>query len=346
MILKLRTAIAAAALAMASLGAWASDADSALAKWKYIPDVHGVSRIYYHLSTENGDSRFEVANARLSAGGALMPWFEYFLQADFCASGSIKPLDAYAIVTPTSGLKLFMGQMRVPFCVDACRAVHEYYFADVATTSTYGNLRGVGFKAGYTIPRTQLYVEGGVFNGADMSSHATWSNAMTYAIKANWKTRCGLLPEVGFMSRKSAPGAVRINQYDVSLSWRHDRLFLEGEYIYRRYAGGGYKASQAYYVLADYAFPLRSRMADKLSVQARYDGITDGTTGIANAKGLLETNVDGFRRATIGVTASRKIGPVYTAFRINYEQYFYGHKATRPSSARPNQIVAGVVFHF
>ncbi len=337
--MKLTRLLAAMAAVTVALAAAAADADST--EWSYIPKFNGVTRIFYHLSTEDGASRFEVANARLSVGGNLMPWFEYFMQADFCADGKIKPLDFYAAVTPTSGLKLFLGQTRVPFCIDACRAVHEYYFTSVATTSTFGNLRAVGFKAAYTVPKTKLYVEGGIFSSTDMADHTKWNSTMTYAIKANWATRCGLLPEVGFMSRVpgGAGAGVRINQYDASLSWRHSRIFLEGEYIYRHYSHSASKAAHAYYVLADYAFPLEARMADKLSVQARYDGITDASNGLYDPQGNLPLNIEGYRRLTFGVTASKTLGRCFTAFKLNYEQYFH-------TTSESNQIVAGVIFHF
>ncbi|MBD5234438.1 MAG: hypothetical protein HDS65_09735 [Bacteroidales bacterium] len=333
---RLKAAMAAIIVAIS-----ATAAESADSTWTYVPKFNGVTRIFYHLSTTNGDSRFEVANARLSAGGNLMPWFEYFMQVDFCANGKIKPLDFYADITPTKGLKLFLGQMRVPFCIDACRAVHEYYFTSVATTSTFGNLRAVGAKAGYTIPGTKLYVEGGIFSSTDMADHTKWNSTMTYAIKANWATRCGLLPEVGFMSRVpgGAGAGVRVNQYDVSLSWKYSRLFIEGEYIYRRYAGSPVKPAHAYYGLVDYAFPLRARMADKLSVQARYDGITDTTSGLYGIDGLLLNDIEGYRRLTFGVTASKTLGRCFTAFKLNYEQYF-------DAITQHNQVVAGVIFHF
>ena len=46
-------------------------------KWSYIPDFHGTLRAFYRNSTPTGQSRFEVANARLSVGGYVMPWLDY-----------------------------------------------------------------------------------------------------------------------------------------------------------------------------------------------------------------------------------------------------------------------------
>lgn len=78
--------------------------------WKYVPTFSGTFRTFYRLSTANGDNRFEVANARLVAGGYVMPKLDYRIQVDFCDNGKIKILDAYARVKPTSDLALMAGR--------------------------------------------------------------------------------------------------------------------------------------------------------------------------------------------------------------------------------------------
>lgn len=312
------------------------------------PVINGTFRAFYRQSTVSDQGRFEVANARLSLGGNVMEWLKYYMQVEYDNLGKIKILDAYATLIPTKGLKIMAGQMRVPLCVEATRSPFAYYFADVALVSKFGNLRSVGVKAAYTIPDMPWYFEGGVFNASDMADHSTWNSALTYSIKTNYTAKCGLKPEIGFMSR--VPGGegvgVRVNQYDASLSWTCGRFFTEVEYLYRTYANGAHPDSYAYNFFVNYAIPVKWRMADELSFQARFDGISDASEGKKNIEDKLDTNIDARRRVTIGTTLSRKIGKLSTNFRLNFEQYFYGHTTTRPATADNNQIVAGLMLHF
>lgn len=342
-----RRILAAAALLLACAGASAqTNGTEEKKEWSYIPTFNGEVLVNYRYSPVTGDSRFQVANTRLSAGGYVLPILDYFVQVDFCDNGKIKLLDTYARIHPVKGLSIYAGQMRVPFSVESSRMPYLYYFADVAMTAKFGNLRSVGVKAGYTVPGTALYAEGGVFNSSDMSDHATWNSALTYGIKANYMAKCGLRPEVAFMSRVPSGTGVRLNQYNASLSWKHGRFFVEGEYIYRLYAGAAYNASHAYDFFVDYAFPIKSRLADTWSVQARLDGITDASDGIRNAKGKLETTMFEQHRATVGTKFTRSIGPLTASFKINYEHYFYADKKYTPSASDNNQLVAGVSLHF
>ncbi|MDE6135484.1 MAG: OprO/OprP family phosphate-selective porin, partial [Muribaculaceae bacterium] len=213
----------------------------------FIPTLHGIVRADYELSTDNGDSRFQVQNARLSASGAVLPFLDYFMQVDFCAAGRVRILDVYAAVRPTGNLKIFAGQMRVPFSAESTRSPRDYYFVNTALVQSYGNLRAVGVKAGYLLPRTPLYFEGGVFNASDMEAHTSWNAGMTYGVKAN-ATLGAWRPEVAFMSR--IPGGhghgVRVNMANASLSWKSDAWFVEAEYIYRHYTGHTHDATHVY----------------------------------------------------------------------------------------------------
>ncbi|MCX4265064.1 MAG: porin [Muribaculaceae bacterium] len=339
------------ALLLLSSSAAFADSDESKSNedlWKYVPTFNGTFRTFYRLSTATGESRFEVANARLVAGGYVLPKVDYRIQVDFCDNGKIKILDAYARVRPTTGLALMAGQMRVPLSVEATRDPSLYYFADASLTNKFGNLRSVGVKAGYTIPQLPLYFEGGVFNASDMSDHKQWNSALTYSIKANYTTASGIRPEVGFMSR--VPGGsgagVRVNMLNASLSWKYAGLFVEGEYIYRHYTGNTYADAHAWDFFVNYDFNVKWPLANVVSLQARFDGITDASNGLYGKNGTLGTDIDGCRRITAGITATKIINKTWTSFRINFEQYFYGHSAAKPSASDNNQLVAGLVFHF
>lgn len=345
--MKIKALLLSALIACSSVVA-AEESKSNDDLWKYVPAFSGTFRTFYRLSTVTGESRFEVANARLVAGGYVMPELDYRIQVDFCDNGKIKILDAYARVHPTEGLALMAGQMRVPLSVEATRDPSLYYFADASLTNKFGNLRSVGFKAGYTVLHTPLYFEGGIFNASDMADHKQWNSALTYSIKANCPTQAGIRPEIGFMSR--VPGGsgsgVRVNMLNASLSWKYAGFFVEGEYIYRHYTGHAYDNAHAWDFFVNYDFNVNWHLANVFSIQARFDGITDASNGMYRTDGTLGTDIYACRRLTAGVTATKRIKKSWTSFRINFEQYFYGHSAARPLPSDNNQLVAGLIFHF
>jgi len=312
----------------------------------YIPKFHGTFRAFFEQSTATGDSRFLVRNTRLSAGGKVLPVAEYYFQVDLCDRGKIKILDAYIGVTPFKGFKLMAGQARVPFSVGASRVPAQYHFANrAAMCKDFGNLRAAGVKIGYTVPRTKLYIEGGAFNGTDMTDHSGWNRSLSYSVKANYKAG-DLMPQLCFMSRKPGPKDVRINQADASLTFQNSSWFIEAEYCYRTYTGGSHKASHGYNFEIDYGFPVKSTIVNRLSFQSRFDGITDASDGVRNEAGVLTDNYLAHNRLTIGTTASYVKGPVHCDFRINYEQYFYTDDRKAKSTSDDNKLVAALVLYF
>ena len=109
----------------------------------YLPEIRGTIRGKYEYQTETSESRFEVRNARFSVSGNVHPIVAYKAEIDLSDEGSIKMLDAYARVFPVKDLNFTIGQMRVPFTIDAHRSPHQQYFAnrsDKVGGSTLGNL--------------------------------------------------------------------------------------------------------------------------------------------------------------------------------------------------------------
>ncbi len=318
-------------------------------KFSFLPKVNGTFRGFYQWSTATGQSRFTVRNARLSLSGAVLPKLDYYMQVDFCDAGSIRLLDVYARVKPAEGATVMLGQMRVPFSAAATRAPRDYYFADVELTAVFGNLRSVGVKGSYTIPGSfPLYIEGGVFNATDRSNHNVWQSALTYGVKTNVRLG-GFRPEVAFMSR--VPGArdkaVRINMLNASLSWSCGGFFAEGEYIMRHYTGHSFDTSHAYSVFASWRWPVTLPMADALSAQLRFDGLTDASTGALNTDRTLDNDIAGRRRLTLGATAHYTYRGVGAKFMLNFEQYFYNdHHSIDVSATDNSKLVAGLVVWF
>ena len=373
MVLKKIIATAAAVLIAAGAGVCAASPTAAAdttAKaeksgvYKYIPTFHGVMRAVYELSTApstegrgGGSSRFFLRNARLSVGGFILPGVDYFMQADFCDRGSFKFLDGYIRLTPHRNLRIFAGQMRVPFSVEATRSPGALYFINRAFAARdLGNLRSVGVKAGYTLPTPagEVYAEGGVFNSTDLSEQSRWQKGMTYSIKARLtaKSRAGVFtPEAAFMSR--LPGGkgrgTRVNQWDLALGWKYDRWYVDCEVIGRHYTNSGRDDALGWSVFADYALPVEWWHFNTLSFQGRFDGMNDASNGKYDPEsGLLATDFPSRRRITAGATLTYSLAKVRLDLRINYEQYFYASE-TAADAASPSdnsKLVAGAIICF
>ncbi len=338
-------------LLLAATTAAATEASDSLPSWwKFVPAFHGTFRAFYEYSTDIRQSRFEVADARLTMGGYILPWADYFMQVNFNSQGKIKILDAFARVYPTKdeSLALYIGQMRVPINYAACENPWEYHFSEVMLTEKLAGLRSVGVKAGYTFPRSTFYVEGGLFNASDMADHGTWNRAFTYAIKANWRHE-GFWPEIAFLSR--TPGGygagTRTNTVDASLEWQSGPWFAEAEYLYSHYTHGTHKAAQAYGIMGAYTLHPQWRMVNRWSFEGRFDGITDASNGLFDANHNLATTIYSHRRVTVGTTMGyRSPKGLIVDFRLDYYHCFYSDKSAPAAATDKSKIVAGAIFHF
>lgn len=126
----------------------------------WMPQVSGTIRGKWEWQPNEKESRFEVRTARVALDGFIVPIVEYKAEIDLSDEGSIKMLDAYAGVLPVKGLNLRLGQMRVPFSIDAHRSPHKQYFANRSfIAKQVGNVRDVGFYAGYSLPAVPLTIE-------------------------------------------------------------------------------------------------------------------------------------------------------------------------------------------
>lgn len=312
---------------------------------KYLPTVNGIFRGQYQQSTADGEGRFRVRNARLKVTGNVMPMVGYVAQVDLCDKGKMKILDMYITLRPAKGLSIMMGQERVPFSVESTRGPNEYHFTDISLVGKFGNLRSAGIKAGYRFAKCPLYFEGGVFNSSDLDNHGLWQHQLTYSIKGNYKTGCGLRPELAFMSRVPGATGIRINQYNASLSWTYGGFFVEGEYIMRLYTNDYHRTSHAWNFFVDYGWPVDWKWAQRMSVQARFDGMTEAITGFIDdneTDDLLPER----KRLTLGTTASYNCGRAHLDFRLNYEKYFYPESVNGIKADDNDKLVASMILYF
>lgn len=345
----LNTAVKTLALMALSVGspALALAADDghdqvATADFDYLPKIHGTLRTRYEMTTvDQTMSRFQVRTCRVALNGQVAPMIDYFMQVDLDDRGEYKFLDAWGRVAITNQVKITLGQFRMPFSVDASRAPHQYYFANRSTVSKLvGQQRGVGGKIALAIAGTGLTAEAGVFNTHSITKQTTWERTVDASCKARL-TLGNCFVEGGFET--VMPDSVRINQLDAALHWSAGRWMVEGEYLYKHYTRSRFDPTHAWNVMADYWMPIRTNTFNRISFQARYDGITDNSQGTRNADGQLFTTQPRRQRATIGTTLSYVHPKVRTDLRINYENYFYPSGTTVAADDKSKVVVELVV---
>ena len=161
---------------------------------EWMPHVSGTIRGKWEWQTEKNETRFEVRTARVALDGKITTRVEYKAEIDLSDEGQIKMLDAYAGLLPLDHWALRIGQMRVPFSIDAHRSPHKQYFANRSfIAKQVGNVRDVGFYGSYSFAEFPLIVEAGAFNGSGLTNQKDyWTKSLNFSAKAQYKLPFGL----------------------------------------------------------------------------------------------------------------------------------------------------------
>lgn len=309
------------------------------------PTLHGTLRGKYEYQTEEGEGRFEVRTARVSVTGRVVPEVEYKAEIDLCDEGEIKMLDAYTRLRPWRSLQLTIGQMRVPFTIDAHRSPDQQYFANRSfIAKQVGNIRDVGAMAGLDFRvGVPVRVEAGLFNGSGLTHQKDyWTQGINFSAKAQLFLSRGLTLTLG--AQKIKPDSVTMMMYDGGLTWRNGGLIAEAEYLYKTYAHGAYNDVHAVDAFLSYDMPVGRSLIKKVSPLVRYDFMTDHSDGTRGSGGRLFTNDSQRHRLTAGATLSLS-KPFQTDVRLNFEKYFYRHDGI-PKPSERDKIVVEVMTHF
>ena len=311
----------------------------------YVPKVSGTIRAKAEYQTNENESRFEVRTARVALEGFVTPIVDYKAEIDLSDEGKIKMLDAYAGVLPVKGLDLRMGQMRVPFSIDAHRSPHKQFFANRSfIAKQVGNVRDVGIYGGYQCPKIPLIVEAGVFNGSGLTNQKDyWTKEFNFSAKAQYILPAGFTLQASV--QKISPNGINTYLYDGGITFQRGRVMLEAEYLRKHYQDGAFANVNAWDAMACYNLPLQ-RVFNKVSFLARYDMMDDHADGTLDDSGKLKLTDGRRQRVTGGVTlslaASKK---VLADVRLNYEKYFYDDISLAKPSERDKAVVELVV-HF
>lgn len=313
--------------------------------------IGGTLRGKYEYQTQDNKGRFEVRNARVNVSGDLNPTVSYKAEIDLCDEGQIKMLDAYAKFKPWKSFAFTIGQMRVPFTIDAHRSPDQQYFANRSfIAKQVGNVRDVGARLGYTFDAGfPIIVEAGLYNGSGLTNQKDyWTNSANFSAKAQFLLPMGLTVELS--AQKVKPGDVNVMMYDGGLSFHWGGFIAEAEYLYKHYGKDAFHPVHAFDGFVSYDIPVKKSIIKKVSPLARYDFMNDHSDGKRYLDGKQDDSgtliVNDYKRSRVtgGVTISLD-KPFISDIRINYEKYFYGHNGI-PKVSEKDKIVVEFMTHF
>ncbi len=350
----MRTAITSALLCLVAATASAqqtatsekNDADKATPV-----NIHGTIRSKYEYQTSENEGRFEVRNARISVDGSLSPIISYKAEIDLCDEGKIKMLDAYTRLKPVQGLQFTIGQMRVPFTIDAHRSPHQQYFANRSfIAKQVGNVRDVGAALGYSFNAGfPIILEAGLFNGSGLTNQKDfWTKSINFSAKAQMLLPGGF--NLTLSTQKIKPDHINVMMYDAGAYWHAKGWHVEAEYLYKHYAHDAFKAVHAFDSFISYDIPSGKGPIRYVTPLLRYDYMSDHSDGTrylngkADKSGTLIVNDSQRSRLTGGVTLSLK-KPFVSDIRFNYEKYFYKDSGI-PHTSEKDKFVVEVMTRF
>lgn len=309
---------------------------------QFKPEIHGTIRGKYEYQTNEGQGRFEVRNARVSVEGKVIDAVSYKAEIDLSEEGSIKMLDAYTRITPLHSLNFTIGQMRVPFTIDAHRSPHQQYFANRSfIAKQVGNVRDVGATLGYTFNvGFPIIVEAGMFNGSGLTNQKDfWTSNINYSAKAQLFFPRGF--NLTLSVQKIRPENVNIMMYDAGVYYHGNGWHVEAEYLLKKYAHSSYGDVHSFdgFINYDIRVGNRKSLVKYISPLVRYDYMSDHSDGTSDAvTGLLTTTDYKRSRITGGITISLS-KPFISDIRLNYEKYLYREGAIAKPSERDKIVV-------
>lgn len=317
----------------------------------FLPAIHGTVRGKYEYQTTTDEQRFQVRNARVSLDGKVIPMVGYKAEIDLSDEGQIKMLDAYARVMPTDNWCLTVGQMRVPFTIDAHRSPHQQYFANRSfIAKQVGNVRDVGATLGYSLKEgLPLTIEAGLFNGSGLTQQKEWHKVLCYSAKLQLNPTKNY--NLTLSTQRIRPSFVNIYLQDVGTYVEFNNWHLEVEGLYKHYAHNTFKDVWAVDCFANYDWYMpknKKFFFRKVSFLGRFDYMGDHSDGTvktdADGKPIEQLYITDYarKRLTGGVTFS--FGKPFTAdLRLNYEKYFYDNNALAKASEQDKLVIEMMV---
>lgn len=312
---------------------------------EWFPKFNATIRTKYELNTENGSSRFKVRNARFTLTGKVLPMFEYKAEIDLCDEGSIKMRDAWVRYAPEQfPFTATIGQMRVPFSIDAHRSPHVQYFSNRSFLAKYGgNIRDVGFAVQYNIKgNVPVTLQSGIFNGSGITNQKDyWTKTFNFSFKA--QAKIGGLFTVEASCQKAHPEDVAIMMWNGGAFYDDGLWHVEGEYLRKNYRHKAFDGVNIVNSFISRKFPI-NRTLSSISASGRYDYMSDNSNGVKNEDGVLTVTQSLRHRMTVGT--SLMFGTKHwVELRVNYEKFFF-HQSAVKASSDCDKLVVEVICRF
>ncbi len=93
------------------------------------PQIYGVIKTKFEVSSYDGTHRFSVRNSRFGVRGSVSPKMRYAVQIELNSLGKLEVLDSYAAYK-INDFELSVGQQQYKFSTDLDRGAGKNYFAN------------------------------------------------------------------------------------------------------------------------------------------------------------------------------------------------------------------------
>lgn len=338
---------------------------SAQEKIEYTPKVFGFIKFRYEVDAYNGESRFNMANARLGARGLLSSDVSYSVQVEMGARGRVELLDAL-INYRFGNFELSAGQQQYHLSTELDRGPGNNYFANsslsgsyitqyytqnivdgvnIGTTISSIGSRDMGATLSYSLNDAPLRFMVGAFNGVGINT-SQWSDHPNFIGRVVYGGNNGFGAAASYYqgntpSRSSITvGGVpsefthKIKMMAGELRYVTDRFRIESEvtqrYLYQY--GGGSDRLTAAMLFGLYKFDVEgSGCLHYIAPVARWDYI-DNLGFINESTGSFDT-ID-THRVTLGVSFGLASKLVASEIRVNYDYFLPRNKPAGMSANR------------
>lgn len=309
----------------------------------YIPTLSGTFRARYEYLTKQNLGAFKVRDLRIGIDGYVAPIMSYRGEVDFSDWGKITLVDAFVKVLPTDGLYFSLGMQRIPFTIAAHRMPCQQYFVDRTFLAKHAGVRDIGLTGGYTFRKFPFTAQAGFFNCSGTGEHKTYfTRTYGFSVKLispflpNWYTSVS--------TARLKKGLARSQNWDAGAYFDNGLWHVEAEYMRKNYVHNVLKPVNAFDFFVYRNFPIEKKLLGGVSAAARYDYMSDHSSGLKDDNDKFIIDNPECHRITLGATLTLK-SKFQADIRLNYEKYFF-KKGVVPNTSDDDKLVLELIAHF